>query len=217
MKMGYNTAAALRQGLLHSMYLAQFFILTDLPCYLHHYTVFSDKGIGCTKITKAKNEGSMHGNVETRSYLEKRLVFCFGSYVASQLLLPFGEENILSSSELKQAQEIATRMVIQHGWGPDDSPAVYYYSNAVSALSMGNNHEYEVAAKIEKMYYLAYDRAKEMLQKNRRVLEKVVEELLEFEILTGKAFTSPDAMYFWYCIFFLLVSPSAFKSMLRPY
>lgn len=43
MKMGYNTAAALRQGLLHSMYLAQFFILTDLPCYLHHYTVFSDK------------------------------------------------------------------------------------------------------------------------------------------------------------------------------
>lgn len=144
------------------------------------------QGIGCTKITKAKNEGPIHGNVDTRSYLEKRLVFCFGSYVASQLLLPFGEENILSSSELKQAQEIATRMVIQHGWGPDDSPAVYYYSNAVSALSMGNNHEYEVAAKIEKMYYLAYDRAKEMLQKNRRVLEKVVEELLEFEILTGK-------------------------------
>ena len=27
--------------------------------------------------------------------------------------------------------QIATRMVIQHGWGPDDSPAVYYYSNAV--------------------------------------------------------------------------------------
>ena len=64
------------------------------------------QGIGCTKITKAKNEGSMHGNVETRSYIEKRLVFCFGSYVASQLLLPFGEENILSSSELKQAQEV---------------------------------------------------------------------------------------------------------------
>lgn len=39
---------------------------------------------------------------------------------------------------------------------------------------------------IMQMYYLAYDRAKEMLQKNRRVLEKVVEELLEFEILTGK-------------------------------
>ncbi|XP_059437221.1 probable inactive ATP-dependent zinc metalloprotease FTSHI 5, chloroplastic [Corylus avellana] len=144
------------------------------------------QGIGCTKITKARNEGSMNGNSESRSYLEKKLVFCFGSYIAARMLLPFGEENFLSSSELKQAQEIATRMVIQYGWGPDDSPAIYYHSNAVTALSMGNNHEYEMAAKVEKMYDLAYYKAKEMLQKNRQVLEKIVEELLEFEILTRK-------------------------------
>ncbi|RVW95985.1 putative inactive ATP-dependent zinc metalloprotease FTSHI 5, chloroplastic [Vitis vinifera] len=145
------------------------------------------QGIGCTKITKAKMKVPCMEMWKQDHTLKKDLYFGFGSYVASQLLLPFGEENILSSSELKQAQEIATRMVIQHGWGPDDSPAVYYYSNAVSALSMGNNHEYEVAAKLKR--------------KNRRVLEKVVEELLEFEILTGKAFTSPDAMYFWYWSF----------------
>ncbi|XP_057962649.1 probable inactive ATP-dependent zinc metalloprotease FTSHI 5, chloroplastic [Malania oleifera] len=144
------------------------------------------EGIGCTKITKAKNEGSMNGNLESKSYLEKKLVFCFGSYVAAQLLLPFGEENFLSSSELKQAQEIATRMVIQYGWGPDDNPTIYYHSNAVTALSMGDNHEYEMAAKVEKLYHLAYDKAKEMLQKNHRVLENIVDALLEFEILTGK-------------------------------
>ncbi|OAY76690.1 ATP-dependent zinc metalloprotease FtsH 3, partial [Ananas comosus] len=124
------------------------------------------EGIGCTKITKAKNEGSVNGNVESRSYLEKKLVFCFGSYIASQLLLPFGEENFLSSSELKQAQEIATRMVIQYGWGPDDSPAIYITSKA--------------------MYDLGYDKAREMLLKNRKVLEKIVEQLLEFENLTGE-------------------------------
>ena len=67
---------------------------------------FPWQGIGCTKITKAKNEDSVNGNQESRSYLEKKLVFCFGSYIASQLLLPFGEENFLSSSELKQAQEV---------------------------------------------------------------------------------------------------------------
>ncbi|XP_015576554.1 probable inactive ATP-dependent zinc metalloprotease FTSHI 5, chloroplastic [Ricinus communis] len=147
---------------------------------------FSWQGIGCTKISKAKSEGSLNGNVESRSYLEKKLVFCFGSYVASQLLLPFGEENFLSSSELRQAQEIATRMVIQYGWGPDDSPAIYYSKNAVTSLSMGNNHEYDMATKVEKMYDLAYLKAREMLQKNQRVLEKIVDELLEFEILTGK-------------------------------
>ncbi|XP_065852276.1 probable inactive ATP-dependent zinc metalloprotease FTSHI 5, chloroplastic isoform X2 [Euphorbia lathyris] len=144
------------------------------------------QGIGCTKITKARNEGSLNGNVESRSYLEKKLVFCFGSHIASQLLLPFGEENFLSSSELRQAQEIATRMVTEYGWGPDDSPAIYYSNNAVTSLSMGNNHEYDMAAKVEKMYDLAYFKAKEMLQKNRQVLEKIVDELLEFEILTGK-------------------------------
>lgn len=64
------------------------------------------QGIGCTKITKAKNEGSMYGNMESRSYLEKKLVFCFGSYIAAQLLLPFGEENLLSNAELNQAQEV---------------------------------------------------------------------------------------------------------------
>ncbi|XP_054777160.1 probable inactive ATP-dependent zinc metalloprotease FTSHI 5, chloroplastic [Prosopis cineraria] len=144
------------------------------------------QGIGCTKITKARNEGSVHGNSESRSYLEKKLVFCFGSYVASQMLLPFGEENVLSSSEIQQAQEIATRMVIQYGWGPDDNPAIYYHSNAVTSLSMGDDHEYVMANKVEKMFDLAYQKAKEMLQKNRSVLEKIVEELLEFEILTEK-------------------------------
>ncbi|XP_050142890.1 probable inactive ATP-dependent zinc metalloprotease FTSHI 5, chloroplastic [Malus sylvestris] len=144
------------------------------------------QGIGCTKITKVKNEGSRSANSESRSYLEKKLVFCFGSHVASQMLLPFGEENFLSSSELTQSQEIATRMVIQYGWGPDDSPAIYYRTNASTALSMGNNHEYEMAAKVEKIYDLAYYKAQEMLHKNRRVLEKIVDELLEFEILTGK-------------------------------
>jgi len=64
------------------------------------------QGIGCTKITKARNEGSINGNSESRSYLEKKLVFCFGSYVASQMLLPFGEENLLSIYEIQQAQEV---------------------------------------------------------------------------------------------------------------
>ncbi|KAL3651045.1 putative inactive ATP-dependent zinc metalloprotease FTSHI 5, chloroplastic [Castilleja foliolosa] len=144
------------------------------------------EGIGCTKITKARNEGSMNGNVETRAYLEKKLVFCFGSYISSQLLLPFGEENILSSSELKDAQEIATRMVIQYGWGPDDSPTIYHHGNADTALSMGDNFEFEMAAKVEKIYNLAYDKAKTVLQKNSLILEKIVEELLEYEILSGK-------------------------------
>ena len=74
------------------------------------FTLF--KGIGCTKITKDKTEGSMSGDAESRSYLEKKLVFCFGSYIAAKLLLPFGEENFLSSSELMQAQEVGIDLLM---------------------------------------------------------------------------------------------------------
>ncbi|KAK1292649.1 hypothetical protein QJS10_CPB17g01142 [Acorus calamus] len=144
------------------------------------------EGIGCTKITRAKEGISMNGNVDTRSYLEKKLVFCFGSYVASQLLLPLGEENYLSSNELRQAQEIATRMVLQYGWGPDDSPTIYFCSNTRKKSNMVNGHEVEMAAKVEKMYDLAYDKAVEMLQKNLAVLRVIVDQLLMFENMTGK-------------------------------
>ncbi|KAI3788421.1 hypothetical protein L2E82_01187 [Cichorium intybus] len=92
-------------------------------------------------------------------------------------------ENNLSLSELKQAQEIAIRMVMQDGWGPDDNPTVYHHDNVVTALSIRDNHEYRMAAKVEKMYY---EKAKAILWSNENVLEMIVEELLEFEILTGK-------------------------------
>ncbi|KAL5983593.1 hypothetical protein ACLOJK_017681 [Asimina triloba] len=78
-----------------------------------------------TKITKARSEG-FYGNVDTRSHLEKELVLCFGAHIAAQMLLPFGEENFMSAPEIDTAQEIATRMVIQYGWGPDDNPTIYF-------------------------------------------------------------------------------------------
>ena len=33
-------------------------------------------------------------------------------------------------------QQIATRMVIQYGWGPDDSPTIYHHNNAVLAFRL---------------------------------------------------------------------------------
>ncbi|KAL4590160.1 hypothetical protein LXL04_003082 [Taraxacum kok-saghyz] len=69
--------------------------------------------------------------------------------------------------------------------GRDDSPTLYHHGNAVTALSIWDNHEYEMAATVENMYDLAYEKAKTILLSNQNVVEKTVEELLEFEILTG--------------------------------
>lgn len=61
---------------------------------------------------------------------EKKLVFWFGSYVASQLLLlPLGEENIVSASELKDAQEVV---------------AVFNFLFSITIISSSDFHGYSV-------------------------------------------------------------------------
>ncbi|KAL4569093.1 hypothetical protein LXL04_024721 [Taraxacum kok-saghyz] len=114
----------------------------------------SSEGIGCTKIKKAKTEGFMIGNVESISYLEKKNL-CFD--VGSMLHLRYSYKNGDSV------------------WmGRDDSPTLNHHGNAVTALSIGDNFEYEMAAKVEKMYDLAYEKAKTILLSNQNVVEKTV-------------------------------------------
>lgn len=146
------------------------------------------KGMGFTKITEANEETLFSGKVETKAYHEKKLVLCFGSFVAMQMLLPPEDENVLSRMELKQAQEIALNMVIEYGWGPDDSPSIYWHSDATKGhdLQVQLENESELAARVQKLFDMAYDKALEMLHKNRVVLEKIVDELLDLEGLSGK-------------------------------
>eukprot|EP01018_Ginkgo_biloba_P009872 Gb_28496 [translate_table: standard] len=145
---------------------------------------FSWEGIGYTKLTRQTAGGMKDAQAITRSYLEKQLVLRFGSHVAARLLLPFEESNNLSTSEIEEAQEIATKMVLAFGWGPDDSPMVYMTSKSQISLDMGKDHEFELEAKIEKLFYIACDKAADLLQKNRRALDAIVEHLLEYDIVT---------------------------------
>jgi len=55
------------------------------------------------------------------------------------------------------------------------------------------------------MFDLAYLKAREMLQRNRLVLEKIVEELLEFEILTRKVHYECLRCWVWYFVYLLLL------------
>lgn len=57
------------------------------------------------------------------------------------------------------------------------------------------------------MFDLAYLKAREILQKNRLVLEKIVEELLEFEILTGKVMS----VGVWDAVFSILSTCMPYK------
>ncbi|CAK9878262.1 unnamed protein product [Sphagnum jensenii] len=142
------------------------------------------EGIAFTKLTKRLEGGYQETGTMTRSYFEKSLVLCFGPYIAARLLLPFGENNNLCRFEIENAEEIAARMVLEFGWGPDDSPLIYSTEESSSALAMGDDHEYELEAKIRQLYDTACQKAGEMLMKNQQVLDALVEHLLEFDCLT---------------------------------
>eukprot|EP00249_Psilotum_nudum_P022546 c28558_g1_i2 orf=108-4457(+) len=143
-------------------------------------------GIGYTKFTKRMEAGYEETGTMTRSYYEKQLVLCFGSYISGCLLLPFGERNNLSRFELKEAERIATSMVLEYGWGPDDGKGVYILGFENPAMSMGEELEYKLNAKVDKLYHSACDRAREMLQKNRKVLEAFLEHLLQHDSISKK-------------------------------
>lgn len=144
------------------------------------------QGIAFTKLTKKLEAGYQETGTMTRSYSEKSLVLCFGPYIAGRLLLQFGENNNLSKGELDYAEEIAAKMVMEYGWGPDDSPLVYAKADSPTTIAMGDEHEWELATKIQKLYHLATDRCGKMLQRNQITLRAVVEHLIQYDCVTTK-------------------------------
>lgn len=142
------------------------------------------EGVGFTKLTRQVTGGLEDSKIITRSYLEKKLVLCFGSYVAARLLLPSEESNNLSTFQIEEAQQLATRMVLEYGWGPDDSPMVYLTRISGESLDTGKDHVYELEANIKKLFNTACDKAAEILQKNHKALVALLEHLLEYDVVT---------------------------------
>lgn len=142
------------------------------------------EGIGFTRFTKRREGGYEETSTLTRTYYEKKLVHCFGSSVAANLLLSFGESNDLSNREIEEAHKIATAMVLELGWGPDNSQSVYSSPTEITTLSMGDGLEVELEAKVEMIYSAAADKATEMIEKNRRVLDAMLEHVLEFDAIS---------------------------------
>lgn len=147
------------------------------------------EGIGFTRFTKRMEAGYEETKTITRSYYEKKLVLCFGSSVAARLLLPYGENNDLSKHEIQEAKEIVASMVLEFGWGSDDSQTIYAFGEEGITLSMGDELERELNLKAAKLFDAALGRAADMIQKNKRVLEALVEHLLQFDAISQKDMT----------------------------
>eukprot|EP00850_Spirogloea_muscicola_P021932 SM000268S09748 [mRNA] locus=s268:149412:155595:- [translate_table: standard] len=82
------------------------------------------------------------------------------------------------------ACQLAARMVMECGWGPEGSTTVYQTESSSSPLDVGDQHELFLEAQIEQLYDAACNRALALLERNRGVLDAAVEALCEHDYLT---------------------------------
>lgn len=131
----------------------------------------------------------------TKSKFEDELVSLLGGYTAEQIV--FGEMTTGASNDLERATSIARKMVTQYGMS-DLGPVIFGEKNHEVFLGrdLGHvkNYSEEMAKKIDaqirEFIETAHKRAKEILTKHRKLLDRVAENLIKKETLTGEEFAS---------------------------
>ena len=127
-----------------------------------------------------------------KSQLESELSVAFGGRVAEELV--FGRISTGATDDIKQATELARKMVC--AWGMSDELGPLSYSQDKEHIFLGReiaqhrDYSEETAQKIdEEMDNLIdrnYNRARKILNENIAILHKLVELLREKETITGK-------------------------------
>jgi cell division protease FtsH len=126
-----------------------------------------------------------------REYLRNNLVILFGGRVAEELVL----EQITTGAgnDIEKATDLARRMVCE--WGMSDKLGPMTFGKKEEEIFLGRDFtqkvDYskktaiEIDDEIRRLILVSYQRAKDLLASNLRLLHKVAEQLLEKEVLDG--------------------------------
>jgi cell division protease FtsH len=126
-----------------------------------------------------------------REYLLNNLVILFGGRVAEELVLK--QITTGAGNDIEKATDLAHRMVCE--WGMSEKLGPMTFGKKEAEIFLGRDFtqkaEYskstavEIDAEIRRIIQDSYDRAKNLLTTNLRLLHKVAEQLLEKEVLDG--------------------------------
>jgi cell division protease FtsH len=127
-----------------------------------------------------------------KDQLESELSVAFGGRVAEEIV--FGRISTGASNDIKQATEVAQKMI--RVWGMSEALGPLSYSNQEEQIFLGRDiaqhrdYSEETARKIDdeiqKLIGRCYQRAKDVLSENLGILHKLAELLLEKETVMGK-------------------------------
>ncbi len=130
----------------------------------------------------------------SKAWLLAKLTMALGGRVAEEII--FGEDKVSSgaSSDIKQATEIARRMVTEWGMSEklgliaygDNSQEVFLGHSVTQSKNVSESTAREIESEVKRIIDEAYSRAKRILTDNVEELHRLARGLLEYETLTGE-------------------------------
>ncbi len=130
----------------------------------------------------------------SKAYLLAKLVMAMGGRVAEEII--FGAEKVSSgaSSDIKQATEIARRMVTEWGMSEklgliaygDNSQEVFLGHSVTQSKNVSEETAREIEGEVKRIIDHAYASAKHILTENIDELHRMARGLLEYETLSGE-------------------------------
>ena len=138
---------------------------------------------------------SQDRNLFTKSEFEDQLVVAMGGHAAEVLV--FGEMTTGPSNDIQMATDIARRMVTQYGMSTKLGPRAFGRRDELVFLGRDiaeqRNYSEAIAEAIDhevsQLIDDAHRRSHDMLARNRGLLDKLSESLIEVETLDAEAFT----------------------------
>ena len=130
----------------------------------------------------------------SKAYLLAKLVMAMGGRVAEEII--FGADNVSSgaSSDIKQATEIARRMVTEWGMSErlgliaygDNSQEVFLGHSVTQSKNVSEETAREIEGEVKRIIDNAYAQARHILTENIDELHRMARGLLEYETLSGE-------------------------------
>jgi len=161
-------------------------------------SIIPDRSTDWTNINMIKDEARVTSGIVTLDFLEKQLMVNYGGRAAEALLLGEGEATAAWTEDVEQNCQTALKLVLCYGFSPKLGPISYaevpdddmrFISSDKAELRFRELSDglKEEAWKEASLYLSrAEERARTMLEKNRHVLEAMVEKLASELDLEGK-------------------------------
>lgn len=121
----------------------------------------------------------------SKTEMEERLIALLAGRAAEKIALD--DISTGASNDIEVATQIAQDMVTKYGMNENIGP-IFLKRDIYDKQTLGNNIDDIIGKEIKKIIDTSYNKAQEIILKNRDKLDKLANMLLEKEIISAKEF-----------------------------